>query len=72
MQIVAVVGWLVLFAATLTWQGIGLALGPPWPTMSSMLRAFMHPFAGRAVLFGMWLWLGWHLFIRGWSFFLRR
>lgn len=23
------------------------------------------------MLFGAWLWLGWHLFIRGWHFFLR-
>jgi len=51
---------------------LALASGTPWPTMSSMLRAFMRPVAGRAVLFGLWLWLGWHLFIRGWSFFLRR
>jgi hypothetical protein len=26
---------------------------------------------GRFILFGFWLWLGWHLFIRGWAFFLR-
>jgi hypothetical protein len=26
---------------------------------------------GRFILFGLWLWLGWHLFIRGWAFFLR-
>jgi hypothetical protein len=71
MKTVAVVGWLALFAALLTWQGIALAQGPPWPTLSSMLRAFMHPLAGRIVLFGVWLWLGWHLFIRGWTFFLR-
>jgi uncharacterized protein DUF6186 len=71
MRTVAVIGWLALFAAILAWQGLALALGPPWPTMSSMLRAFMRPPTGRVVLFGLWLWLGWHLFIRGWSFFLR-
>jgi hypothetical protein len=71
MGTVAVIGWLALFAGILAWQGLALALGPSWPTMSSMLRAFMHPPAGRIVLFGVWLWLGWHLFIRGWSFFLR-
>ena len=71
MGTVAVIGWLALFAAILAWQGLALALGPPWLTMSSMLRAFMRPPAGRIVLFGVWLWLGWHLFIRGWSFFLR-
>jgi hypothetical protein len=68
---VAVVGWLVVFGALLGWQGLMLAHGPPWPTMSSMLRAFMHPLPGRVVLFGLWLWIGWHLFIRGWTFFLQ-
>jgi len=24
------------------------------------------------VLFALWLWVGWHLFIRGWEFFLQR
>ena len=71
MNFVAVVGWLVVFGALLGWQGFMLAHGPSWPTMSSMLRAFMRPAAGRAILFGLWLWIGWHLFIRGWTFFLR-
>jgi hypothetical protein len=22
------------------------------------------------IVFGLWLWLGWHLFIRGWEFFM--
>jgi hypothetical protein len=26
---------------------------------------------GRFLLFGLWLWLGRHLFNRGWDFFLR-
>jgi hypothetical protein len=39
--------------------------------MSAMLRAFMEPIGGRVVLFGLWLWVGWHLFIRGWTFFLK-
>lgn len=71
MNAIAVVGWLVVFAALLGWQGVMLAHGPPWPTMSSMLRTFMRPAAGRIVLFGLWLWIGWHLFIRGWTFFLK-
>jgi hypothetical protein len=68
---VAVTGWLVVFGAVLGWQALMLAHGPPWPAMSSMLRAFMHPLLGRSLLFGLWLWIGWHLFIRGWTFFLR-
>jgi hypothetical protein len=68
---VAVVGWIVIFGALFAWQGIGLARGPEWPTMSDMLRSFMRPVAGRSLLFGVWLWIGWHLFVRGWEPILR-
>ena len=56
-----------------TGNGLGIALvyAPTWPTLSQMFRDFMRPLPGRVVLFGIWLWLGWHLFIRGWNFFLR-
>ena len=68
---VALVGWLVIVALLLAWQGIGLVRGPDWPTLSDLLRSLMRPVLGRALLFGLWLWLGWHLFIRGWGFLLR-
>ncbi len=71
MRWVAVAGWVVIVGALLAWQGLALANGPQWPTLSDIFRAFMRPIAGRVVLFGVWLWLGWHLFIRGWRFFLR-
>ena len=71
MRMVAVVGWVVVVVALLAWQGLALANGPEWPTLSSMFRAFMRPPLGRFLVFGLWLWLGWHLFIRGWTFFLR-
>lgn len=71
MRTVAYVGWAVIVGALLAWQGLALANGPEWPTLSSMFRAFMRPALGRYLLFGLWLWLGWHLFVRGWTFFLR-
>jgi hypothetical protein len=71
MRAIAVVGWLWIVGALLVWQGIGLVRGPEWPTLSDFFRSFMTVPLGRFVLFGLWLWLGWHLFIRGWSFFLR-
>jgi hypothetical protein len=52
-------------------EGIGLARGTDWPTVSDMLRSFMQFPVGRVLLLGMWMWLGWHLFIRHWEFFLR-
>ena len=70
MNVAAVVAWLVVLALLFSLQGVGMARAG-WPTMSDMFRAFMRPLAGRWLLFGLWLWLGWHLFIRGWEFFLR-
>src|ERR671923_1102457 len=71
MRTIALLGWLGIVGALLVWQGIALLRGPEWPTLSDLLRSFMTVSAGRFLLFGLWLWLGWHLFIRGWSFFLR-
>jgi hypothetical protein len=71
MRAIAVVGWIVIIGLLLAWQGLGLVREPEWPTLSSLFRAFMRPPVGRLVLFGLWLWLGWHLFVRGWQFFLR-
>jgi hypothetical protein len=64
---IAVVGWLVIVAVLLTWQGIGLILGAEWPTLTDFFRASMRSTLGRFVLFGLWLWLGWHLFVRDWT-----
>ena len=72
MRVVAVTGWIVILGALFTWQGLGLAWGPGWPTMSDMLRALTRPVFGRWILFGLWLWVGWHVFVRGWAFFLGR
>jgi len=41
------------------------------PTLSATFRAIMrYPF-GRWALFALWLWFGWHVFVRGWHFLLR-
>jgi Family of unknown function (DUF6186) len=71
MRAIALVGWLVIVAALLLWQAFGLVFAPEWPTLSQLFRDFMQPVAGRVVLFGIWLWLGWHLFVRGWHLLLR-
>jgi Family of unknown function (DUF6186) len=65
MRAIAMAGWLWIVAALLVWQGIGLVHGPEWPTLSDFFRSFMTVPLGRFMLFGLWLWLGWHLFIRG-------
>jgi hypothetical protein len=65
MRAIAVVGWLGIVAALLVWQGIGLVHRPESPTFSDFFRSFMTVPLGRFILFGLWLWLGWHQFIRG-------
>jgi hypothetical protein len=67
MRPVALGGWLIIMAALLAWQGIGLFVGDEWPTLTDLFRASMRSILGRIVLFGLWLWLGWHLFVRDWT-----
>ena len=69
---IAVVGWAVILGACLVWETIAL-LHPSdaWPTLSDIMRAITRPLLGRWVVFALWLWSGWHLFVRGWQLFLR-
>ena len=68
----ALIAWVAVIAALLILEGIGLLhQHDQWPTLSDMFRTITRPFMGRLVLFALWLWLGWHLFVRGWRFFLR-
>ena len=70
-RMIGLAGWAVLFALLLTWEGLGLVKkNSDWPTISDMFRAVTRPTAGRWLIFALWLWIGWHLFIRGWDFFL--
>jgi hypothetical protein len=70
-RMIGTIGWAVIFAVIAIWQGFALANGPAWPTVSAMIDVVMRPFAGRALMFALWLWIGWHTFVRGWEFFLR-
>lgn len=65
MRAFAIGGWILILSVLFAWQGVGLVKGPEWPTMSDMLRGFLRTWPGRWALFGVWLWLGWHLFARG-------
>lgn len=66
------VGWVVICALALAWEAVALTRGSTtWPTLSDIFDAIMRPTVGRWLLFAGWLWLGWHLFVRGWRFFLR-
>ena len=66
------VAWAVLFALILVVEALGLTLrGHQWPTISDIFRVALRPEWSRWLLFALWLWAGWHFFIRGWTFFLR-
>src|SRR5437667_6739364 len=69
---IGIIGWAVVFAAMLIWEGLSLSLrGSQWPSISDMARSLTRPLAGRWAFFALWLWFGWHYFVRGWTFFLR-
>jgi hypothetical protein len=63
--------WALLFGALFAYEGLALRYIPGIPTLSATFRALMrYPF-GRWALFALWLWFGWHIFVRGWQFLLR-
>jgi Family of unknown function (DUF6256)/Family of unknown function (DUF6186) len=64
--------WATLFGALIAWEAIGLARAEDaYPTLSDGVRALMRYPIGRWALFALWLWVGWHAFIRGWHLPLR-
>jgi hypothetical protein len=64
--------WAALFGILLAYQGFALVRDDDrWPAFSDVMRSVMRYPAGRWVLFALWLWFGWHMFVRGWRFFLR-
>ena len=64
--------WAAVFGVLLAYQGFCLLNDSDrWPAFSEVLRTAMRHPAGRWVLFALWLWFGWHLFVRGWRPFLR-
>jgi hypothetical protein len=70
--VVGYVVWAVLFGAIFAWEGLALShFSGTVPTLSATFRAIMKYPPGRWALFALWLWAGWHFFIRGWHFLLR-
>ena len=63
--------WALLFGALFAWEGLSLARVASLPTLSDVFRVIMRYPVGRWALFALWLWAGWHFFVRGWHFLLR-
>jgi hypothetical protein len=69
---VGLVAWAVVIGAFLVVEGVALVRPhDQWPAFSDVMRIVTASTLGRWALFALWLWLGWHLFVRGWQFFLR-
>jgi hypothetical protein len=72
LRVIGLTGWAVLLGLCLAWEGLGLVFGHEhWPSMSDLLRTVSRPVLGRWILLALWIWLGWHLFVRGWQPLLR-
>ena len=67
---IGLIGWGVLIGAAVAWEIAGQVRR--FPTLGRLFGYAVSFRIGRWVLFGWWIWLGWHFFIRGWDFFLRR
>jgi hypothetical protein len=61
---VTLAGFAVLAAAITTYQLLGVVRRRT-PTLGQAVGAFLGTRYGRPVLLAAWLWLGWHLFVRG-------
>jgi Family of unknown function (DUF6256)/Family of unknown function (DUF6186) len=69
--LIGYLAWAVLFGAVFAWEGLALAGVSGVPSLSDVVRVIMRYPVGRWALFALWLWAGWHLFIRRWLFLLR-
>jgi len=69
--LIGYLAWAVLFGAVFAWEGLALARVTGVPSFSDVVRLIMRYPVGRWALFALWLWAGWHLFIRRWLFLLR-
>jgi hypothetical protein len=57
-------GFAVLAATAVTYQVLGVACRQS-PTLGQAVGALLRTRFGRPALLAAWLWLGWHLFVRG-------
>jgi Family of unknown function (DUF6256)/Family of unknown function (DUF6186) len=69
--LIGYLAWAVLFGALFAWEGLALARVTGVPSLSDVVRVIMRYPAGRWALFALWLWAGWHIFVRRWQFLFR-
>jgi hypothetical protein len=61
---VTLVGYAALVLAMAAYQLVGV-LRRRTPTLGEALQPLRRTLAGRVVFAAAWLWIGWHLFVRG-------
>lgn len=61
---VTLAGFAILAATMLAWQALGLIFRRT-ATLGQALARVTRSRSGRPMLLTAWLWLGWHLFVRG-------
>jgi hypothetical protein len=61
---VTLLGFVILAAAAVTYQVLGVARREP-ATFGQAVDALLSTRFGRPMVMAAWLWLGWHLFVRG-------
>jgi hypothetical protein len=63
--VMGVAVWALVIGVFLGYQGFCLLSDDDrWPPITEIFRDVIRYPAGRWVLSGLWLWLGWHLFVR--------
>jgi hypothetical protein len=57
--------WGVIWGALWAWQFVTMARRPDLPSFGDLVLAVQRWRLGRLLLFAGWVWLGWHVFVRG-------
>jgi len=68
-SVLSVTVWWTILVAFVLWELGGAIFHTP--RLRDVFASVTRWRVARSLLFGMWLWVGWHFLIRGWHFFLR-
>jgi hypothetical protein len=62
---VGTIGWLIIVAAIGAWELFAhLARNPRYPNFGRILRPFLETQLGRVAMYGLWVFIGVHFFVR--------